>query len=204
MNARTPESGPAADLYTLFQQIDQTLGRMQERIADIEDSIARQEGPCMLRALESVAGAEASRDEWNMLARTHRQVVDHFVQYGEEKAEVFDGAGKMYHDLTIAVSKRDTPLGKALRMFAITYEFMTPPQMREKIKAGGQIVILGDFIFQRDMLEGNLQIHGHATHLGMTEEGLLYWKNWGPPTMYMFAPAEDEFRVIVFMPINAV
>ena len=113
-----------------------------------------EEGACLCRSLSSVLGVPLTKEQEDLRLMQVDKETDIFkvaMNLRDEGKEVdiskltrdsIVNAQKKAVEFVQAIqSQRDTPAGKAMQNIVFSYEQLTPSQIRQAIKQGGQVVL---------------------------------------------------------------
>lgn len=176
---------------------------LEERGADlrkIKRELQKVQSGCVIRALESITGAQATEGEWDLrLGQLNSgpsffELVDEIGGNGSLLVTAILGEIEndlqQVEDLVVQMSGTDSPMGSKLKGTKVHFDRLTPPEMKTAITAGNELMFAGA---SRNTRGG---IGMHALHLGIDSHGRFISKSdSGNPIV---VDDEDRYRVLVF------
>lgn len=132
----------------------------------------RVENGCVVMALESAFGVEATDEEWDMRVADIKQVVQDFYAFKETEvspeqerqawllARAIDI--KLIKGLFGRIAQHDTPLGRVLKDYDFSKVVLDVSEIRQAVREGKILLI-----------DAVRNLGGHLFHAGITDDGRL-------------------------------
>lgn len=151
-----------------------------ENIAENKRKLRKEEDGCVIRALESITGQQATEAEWDLRfsqidsVPKLNQVILSAAAKGQDIISVFERLIKKEEinilNFALQIAKTETPMGKTLAGMSIMQARCTPEQITQAIHDGSQVILIG-FIRENDQIASHTNLH--AAHLGLENNNFI-------------------------------
>lgn len=173
----------------------------EERISFLEIINDRIHNGCVVRALESAFGVEATEEEWDMRIMDMRMVQAEFKPIKEMLNGIDDPILKERISLIkrvadrkrimaymVSVANHETPLGDALKRHNLSEDVLSLVAIRQAVESGN--IVLADMSGRKAR---------HLVHIGITDGEMVRLSDDGQKVN---VGEEDKFAVYIFTPLE--